>query len=149
MKRLAQWAPGYYLIEFINRINNPYWIFLVIKKILWGVINLTKIQGVKDLLKYLESAGCPMTEEQINEGIAKRQIPHSQSYANTIFFDLRHIDWWISEQQKQESKNWIRSSENRYPGFGSPRVRIRGFPYFFMRLNSKKECTTHPFHGVW
>jgi hypothetical protein len=70
-----------------------------------GVINLTKIQGVNDLMEYLASAGCPRTEEQINESIAKRQIPHSQSYANTIFFDLRHIDWWISQQLKNESKN--------------------------------------------
>lgn len=66
---------------------------------------MTKIQGVKELQKYLKSVGYPRTEEQINESIAKRQIPHSQSYANTIFFDVEHIDWWISQQQKVESKN--------------------------------------------
>lgn len=66
---------------------------------------MTKIQGVKELQKYLKSVGYPRTEEQINESIEKRQIPHSQSYANTIFFDVEHIDWWISQQQKVESKN--------------------------------------------
>lgn len=66
---------------------------------------MTKIQGVNDLRKYLESAGYPRTEEEIIESIAKRQIPHSQSYSNTFFFDLEHIDWWIEQQQKKEYKN--------------------------------------------
>lgn len=69
-----------------------------------GVIKMKKVQGVKDLLKYLQSVDYPMTEDQIRQCIAKRTIPHSQSYANTIFFDLDHIDWWISEQRKQKNK---------------------------------------------
>lgn len=65
---------------------------------------MKKVQGVKDLLKYLHSVDYPMTEEQINDCIAKRTIPHSQSYSRTIFFDLKHIDWWILEQRKLEDK---------------------------------------------
>jgi hypothetical protein len=65
---------------------------------------MKKIQGVKGLLGYFQSVDYPMTEELINDCIAKRTIPHSRSYANTIFFDLSHIDWWISEQKKLEDK---------------------------------------------
>lgn len=66
---------------------------------------MKKVQGVKSLLKYLEAADYPMTEERVHDFIARRKIPHSQSYGEMIFFDLDHIDWWIAEQRKLESKN--------------------------------------------
>ena len=65
---------------------------------------MKKVQGVKSLLKYLEAADYPMTEERVQEFMAQRKIPHSQSYGDMIFFDLSHIDWWIAEQRKLENK---------------------------------------------
>ncbi|MDN7241183.1 hypothetical protein QWY14_05240 [Planococcus sp. N028] len=64
---------------------------------------MSKIQGIKDLLQYFESVDYSITEEQVHEQLAKRKIPHSKSFGDTVFFDLAHIDWWIAEQRKSKS----------------------------------------------
>lgn len=64
---------------------------------------MKKIQGVKSLLGYLESVDYPLTEEQVNELLSKRKIPHSSLYGKVIMFELSHIDWWIAEQRKTNS----------------------------------------------
>lgn len=66
---------------------------------------MSKIQGVKSLLTYLESVDYPITEGQLNDYLAKRKIPHSKTYGDIIFFDQAHIDWWIVEQRKTKSIN--------------------------------------------
>lgn len=64
-----------------------------------------KIQGIESLRKYLESVDYPLTEEQINDFMAKRKIPHSKSYGKMIIFDLSHIDWWVAQQRKTVLKS--------------------------------------------
>lgn len=64
---------------------------------------MKKIQGIKKLLVYLESVGYPLTEEQVNELLANREIPHSNLYGKILMFELSHIDWWIAEQRKTNS----------------------------------------------
>lgn len=64
---------------------------------------MSKIQGVKSLLEYLESVDYPLSENQLHEFLARRKIPHKKSYGDTVFFDSAHIDWWITEQRKVDS----------------------------------------------
>jgi len=60
---------------------------------------MRKAQGVKGLIKYLDSINYPITEELVNELILKREIPHSKHFSNNIMFDLNHIDWWVHEKK--------------------------------------------------
>ncbi|UJF25734.1 hypothetical protein [Planococcus sp. 107-1] len=62
---------------------------------------MKKIQGIENLLTYLDSKECPMTEEQIRNLITQRTIPHSQPFGDMLIFDKGHIDWWVTEQRKQ------------------------------------------------
>ena len=63
---------------------------------------MSKIQGVASLLEYLNSVDYPLTEEQLQMYLHQRKIPHN-SFGDTVFFELVHIDWWIAEQRKIES----------------------------------------------
>lgn len=62
---------------------------------------MKKIQGIENLLKYLDSVDFPMTEERIRNFLNQRNIPHSQPYGDIFIFDEDHIDWWVAEQRKQ------------------------------------------------
>ncbi|WP_282019737.1 hypothetical protein [Planomicrobium okeanokoites] len=62
-----------------------------------------KIQGIENLLVYLDSVGYPLTEQQINEFLLARKIPHSKPYGNMIVFDRVHIQWWVDMQRKTDS----------------------------------------------
>ncbi|MGI2327139.1 hypothetical protein [Planococcus sp. YIM B11945] len=64
---------------------------------------MSKIQGIKNLMDYLETIDYPLTEQQIQLFLSEKQIPHSNSFGNTIFFNLSHIDWWVTEQRKLET----------------------------------------------
>lgn len=61
-----------------------------------------KIQGIENLLVYLDSVGYPLTEQQINEFILNKKIPHSKPYGNMTIFDCSHIAWWVDMQRKNE-----------------------------------------------
>ncbi|MDE0583454.1 hypothetical protein ON064_10455 [Planococcus sp. A6] len=61
-----------------------------------------KIQGIPKLLEYLEQRSCPMTEEQIQQLLSERTIPHARPYGDMILFDENHIEWWIEEQRKTD-----------------------------------------------
>ncbi|MDN5709197.1 MAG: hypothetical protein L0G95_07140 [Planococcus sp. (in: firmicutes)] len=61
-----------------------------------------KIQGIPKLLEYLEQRSYPMTEEQIQQLLSKRTIPHARPYGDMILFDENHIEWWIEEQRKTD-----------------------------------------------
>ena len=62
-----------------------------------------KIQGIENLLVYLDSVGYPLTEQQINEFLLARKIPHSKPYGNMIVFDRANIQWWVDMQRKTDS----------------------------------------------
>lgn len=63
---------------------------------------MRKVNGVKNLIVYLNSINYPMTEEEINDLIQKRTIPHLRPLSTLIVFDLDHIDWWITQQKHNE-----------------------------------------------
>ncbi|ANU24814.1 hypothetical protein [Planococcus donghaensis] len=63
---------------------------------------MRKIQGISNLVTYLESVNYPVAAEQITELMLKRKIPHRKAYQDIVIFNLEHIDWWIAEQQKQQ-----------------------------------------------
>lgn len=68
---------------------------------------MVKIQGVGNLLTYLESVGYPLTEQQINEFIEAKTIPHSKPYGGRIVFDSSHMDWWVDLQRKHGIKSAV------------------------------------------
>ncbi|MFD1030927.1 hypothetical protein [Metaplanococcus flavidus] len=63
---------------------------------------MAKIQGIENLLIYLESVGYPLSEQQINEFLSAKKIPHSKPYGNMIVFDRSHIEWWVKMQRKTD-----------------------------------------------
>lgn len=64
---------------------------------------MAKIQGIENLLVYLDSVGYPLSEQQINEFLLARKIPHSKPHGSVIVFDRDHIQWWVSMQRKTDS----------------------------------------------
>ena len=62
---------------------------------------MRKIQGLSNLVDYLESVNYPLAAEQITDLMSKRKIPHRKAFQNTVIFNLEHIDWWIAEQRKR------------------------------------------------
>ena len=62
-----------------------------------------KIHGIENLLVYLNSVGYPLSEQQVNEFLLARKIPHSKPYGSMIVFDCAHIEWWVEMQRKTDS----------------------------------------------
>ena len=61
---------------------------------------MRKVQGVKRLIAYFDSVNYPMTEEDLNDLMTQKEIPHTSPISTILIFDLNHIDWWIKEQNK-------------------------------------------------
>lgn len=62
-----------------------------------------KIQGIENLLVYLDSVGYPLSEQQINEFLLARKIPHSKPFGKMIVFNHDHIKWWVKLQKQTDS----------------------------------------------
>lgn len=60
---------------------------------------MRRVNGIKKLSIYLDTVGYPLTEEEINELIINKEIPHLRPMGNMIVFNLDHIDWWNSHNQ--------------------------------------------------
>ena len=60
---------------------------------------MRRAYGVKSLSSYLDTVGYPLTEEEINDLIMNKEIPHLRPMVNMIVFNLDHIDWWINHNQ--------------------------------------------------
>jgi hypothetical protein len=56
---------------------------------------MSKIYGISNLVVYLASAGYPLTEEQIQQFIDEKDIPHLRPTQSLYVFNSDHIDWWI------------------------------------------------------
>jgi hypothetical protein len=56
---------------------------------------MRKIQGVKSLMAYFDSVNYPMTEENLIDLLARKELPHISPISSILIFDLNHIDWWI------------------------------------------------------
>jgi len=61
---------------------------------------MRKVQGVKSLMAYFDSVNYPMTEENLIDLMARKELPHISPISTIFIFDLNHIDWWIKEQNK-------------------------------------------------
>ena len=48
---------------------------------------------------YLESVNYPITEEEIDDLILNKKIPHLRPIDNLLIFNLDHIDGWLSGKQ--------------------------------------------------
>ncbi|MFJ7310603.1 hypothetical protein [Peribacillus frigoritolerans] len=59
---------------------------------------MRKAYGIKSLMIYLESVNYPITEEEINDLILNKKIPHLRPIDNLLIFNLGHIDGWLSDQ---------------------------------------------------
>lgn len=64
---------------------------------------MSKIYGISKLVAYLDSAGYPLTEEQILQLIAEKDIPHLRPTQNLYVFNSDHINWWIQTKQPDHS----------------------------------------------
>ena len=59
---------------------------------------MRKAYGIKSLIKYLESVNQPITEEEINDLILNKKIPHLRPINNLLVFNLDYIDGWLRDQ---------------------------------------------------
>lgn len=64
---------------------------------------MSKIYGIPNLVAYLASARFPLTEEQIQQFIAEKDIPHLRPAKNLYVFNSDHIDWWIQTKRLDHS----------------------------------------------
>ncbi|MGG0249233.1 hypothetical protein ABEY24_12890 [Peribacillus frigoritolerans] len=60
---------------------------------------MRKAYGIKSLMIYLESVNYPIKEEEINDLILNKKIPHLRPIDNLLIFNLDHIDGCLSDQQ--------------------------------------------------
>jgi hypothetical protein len=60
---------------------------------------MRKDYGIKSLMIYLESVNYPITEEEIDDLILNKKIPHLRPIDNLLIFNLDHIDGWLSGKQ--------------------------------------------------
>ncbi|AOH53143.1 hypothetical protein ABE28_002180 [Peribacillus muralis] len=59
---------------------------------------MRKAYGIKSLIVYLESVNHPITEEEVNDLIVNKKIPHLRPINNLLIFNLDHIDGWLRDQ---------------------------------------------------
>jgi len=62
-----------------------------------------KIHGIENLIRYLDTVDYPLTEQQINEFLMAKTIPHSKPYGDLLVFERSHMEWWVALQRKTEN----------------------------------------------
>ncbi|WP_088006298.1 hypothetical protein [Indiicoccus explosivorum] len=62
---------------------------------------MRRIDGIDSLLEYLENAGYPLTNRQVEKLLAEKALPHVRSGKAVSFYESQ-IDWWIRRQHKKE-----------------------------------------------
>jgi hypothetical protein len=67
-----------------------------------GGDEMRKIQGINNLIPYLDSISFPLTREEIQDLIAQKKLPHKKPVSGIFIFDLDHIDWWVNENRIKE-----------------------------------------------
>ncbi|WLR57344.1 hypothetical protein LC048_11070 [Mesobacillus subterraneus] len=60
---------------------------------------MSKIYGIPNLVAYLDTAGYPLTVEQIQQLIAEKELPHLRPTKNLFVFNSDHINWWIQTRR--------------------------------------------------
>ena len=53
---------------------------------------MRKVYGTQRLIEYLHSVDYPMTEEEVNNLLLRKVIPHLSPINNILIFNLDHID---------------------------------------------------------
>lgn len=61
-----------------------------------------RVRGAKELAKYLDSIGCPMSETTIFKLLREKKIPHIRPSKRVLLFDLGSIDRWLEEMEEWE-----------------------------------------------
>lgn len=54
------------------------------------------VRGVKKLVKYVDSIGCPMSEGTIYKLLREKRIPSIRPTERILIFDLDAIDQWLT-----------------------------------------------------
>lgn len=61
-----------------------------------GVKKMRRIRGAKELVKYFDSIGCPMSEGTIFRLLREKKIPSIRPTERILIFDLDAIDKWLT-----------------------------------------------------
>lgn len=61
-----------------------------------------RVRGAKELVKYLDSIGCPMSETTIYTLLRKKKIPHIRPTNRVLIFNLDLIDKWIIDMEEAQ-----------------------------------------------
>lgn len=64
------------------------------------VSDIRKVRGVKNLVEYLESINCPISESTIYRLIRAQDIPFVRPTQRVLLFDLNDIDSWLGGDTK-------------------------------------------------
>ena len=57
---------------------------------------MRRIRGAKQLVKYLDSIGCPISEGTIFKLLRENKIPSIRPSNRILIFDLDAIDKWLT-----------------------------------------------------
>lgn len=57
---------------------------------------MRRVRGAKELVKYLEETGTPMSESTIYRLLRTKKIPHIRPSDRILIFDLDAIDKWLT-----------------------------------------------------
>ncbi|WP_313894916.1 helix-turn-helix domain-containing protein [Psychrobacillus sp.] len=60
---------------------------------------MRKIRGVKNLVDYLKSIDCPISESTLYRLVRKKEIPFNRPSPGVLLFDLNKIDEWLSGEE--------------------------------------------------
>lgn len=59
---------------------------------------MRKVRGVGNLVEYLKSINCPLSEATLYRLVRTSDIPFSRPAPRVLIFDLNKIDEWLGEQ---------------------------------------------------
>ena len=63
---------------------------------------MRRIRGAKELVKYLESIDCPMSESTIYKLLREKRIPSIRPSDRILLFDLDAIDKWLTMDDSEK-----------------------------------------------
>lgn len=63
---------------------------------------MRRMRGVKNLVRYLESIGAPMSESTVYRLLRVKKIPHLRPSPGILIFDLDAIDNWLTIDENED-----------------------------------------------
>lgn len=74
---------------------------------------MRRIRGAKELVKYLESINCPISESTIYKLLREKRIPSIRPSDLILLFDLDAIDRWLTVDDSKKHEKEVKHAKNK------------------------------------